>query len=137
MIEARITATDIGPALRKKIEQGLQRAIVLYHNKVLEALNTPNTRVRVKRFRGRGMRATYPNPSKPGEPPRKRTGWLQRNVVYSIDRATLSARVGVTQNARYGAYLEVGTSRMLARPFLRSTLAACRQEMLQLVAPAL
>jgi len=135
MISAKVSVADITPALRKQVEQGLQRAVVHLHTKLLEALNTPNTGVRIKRRRGKGAYTTYPTPSKPGEPPRKRTGWLQRSVVYQIDRAGLSATVGVTANARYGAYLELGTARVAARPWLLATLASVREEMVRLATP--
>ena len=92
------------------------RAAVYYHTKVLEALNKPNSGVTVK-----GKRR-YLSPSLPGEPPRKRTGWLQRNVLYEVNQKAGTVRVGVTQNAKYGLYLELGTRRMQARPWLLSTL---------------
>ena len=55
------------------------------------------------------------NPSKPGEPPHLQKG----NLVSSIHTETigeLSAMVAV--NADYGVFLEYGTSKMAARPFL-------------------
>ena len=109
----------------------LERAIVFLHTQVLHALNVPNTGSRVKRVRGplqgkgkrktRGSYTVYANPSKPGEAPRKRTGFGQRNVRYSIDKKTGTGRVGVSVNAAYMAYLEVGTSKVAARPWLLAT----------------
>jgi hypothetical protein len=47
--------------------------------------------------------------SKPGEPPRKITGFLRRNVVIrKMDHATY--RVGLFRNAMYGFYLDQGTN---------------------------
>src|SRR5579862_4417139 len=106
----------------------LQRVVAFYWTAVTEALSVsnprvPRTRTRTTKNGAKGSTyATYPTPSKPGEPPRKRTGWLQRNVLYELDEATLTAKVGITTNARYGLFLELGTRKMLARPFLLGTL---------------
>lgn len=108
-------------ALQKSHLEALSRATIFLHTEIMTALNVPNTGRRVKRKRGRGSYTIYPNPSKPGEAPRKRTGWLQRNVVYFIDRGNLSSRVGLTANARYGIALELGTRKMAARPWLLAT----------------
>jgi hypothetical protein len=57
--------------------------------------------------------------SKPGEPPRKQFGHLRRSITHDVDKANLTARVGTT--LKVGRYLELGTRRMAARPYLRST----------------
>lgn len=64
----------------------------------------------------------YPYPSKPGEPPRKRTGWGQRHVVWEFDPRTMRGRVGIAKNAIYMLYLELGTRRVKRRPWLVATL---------------
>lgn len=47
--------------------------------------------------------------SKPGEPPRKITGFGQRNIVWKmIDRAMPTARAGLFVNAMYMFFLEKG-----------------------------
>ena len=56
------------------------------------------------------------NPSAPGEYPRKMLGHLRRNIQMEFDAATMVARVGT--NVKYGKYLETGTRRMAARPWL-------------------
>lgn len=114
--------------LEARAWEGIQRATVFAHGKVKEALNVPNSGVRVKSKTrktksGRPASMTiYPNPSRPGEPPRKRTGWLQQNVAYDLDRKKLQGRIGVRVNAVYGLYLELGTRRMQARPWLAATI---------------
>ncbi len=123
MIEARATtdATQALADLRAAHVRACARITVALWTEIQTVLNVPNTGVRVRRQHGRGSYTTYPNPSKPGEPPRKRTGWLQRNVVYQFFDGGLRSRVGLTQNAEYGIYLEIGTSRMEARPWLFAT----------------
>ena len=106
----------------------LVRMTEFFWGHLLQALNVPNSGVRVKR-RGGGTRTVYPNPSKPGEPPRKRTGWLQRHVQREYDKASLTSRVGVQRNALYGIFLELGTRRMAARPWLLATLNKVRTQL--------
>lgn len=89
--------------------QAIQRMIVFYWTALQNALNVSNPR-------------PYVTPSKPGEPPRKRTGFLARQVLYDLDQARMTGRVGVTRNARYGVWLELGTRRMKPRPWLLATL---------------
>lgn len=102
--------------------EGVVRAVVFYWTQLQLALNVPNTGVRVKRTRGKGSYTIYPNPSKPGEPPHKITGWLQRHVQYELNKGIFAARVGLQANAKYGVYLEIGTKFMAARPWLLATL---------------
>jgi len=55
--------------------------------------------------------------SAPGEYPMSDTGRLANNVVANLPTSgNLSAEVGT--NIQYGRYLEFGTSRMAARPWL-------------------
>jgi HK97 gp10 family phage protein len=59
-------------------------------------------------------------PSAPGEPPHKDTGRLRASISYEVDAQEMTGRVGT--NVLYGKFLELGTEKMAARPFLRSTL---------------
>jgi HK97 gp10 family phage protein len=58
--------------------------------------------------------------SSPGNPPAKDTGELIRSIV--VDNAGDTIEVGVTSGAPYGKYLERGTDKMKARPFLQPAL---------------
>lgn len=112
MIEVRIqrgNQQQIQAGIVAAAWEGLLRAVVYYHSALLAALNVSNPR-------------PHETPSPPGQPPRKRTGWLQRNVLYETDEKAGLARVGITKNARYGLFLELGTGRMAARPWLLATL---------------
>ena len=60
------------------------------------------------------------NPSKPGEPPRKQRGRLRSSVAVEVDVDKASGRVGTS--LKYGRYLELGTRKMAARPWLRRSL---------------
>jgi HK97 gp10 family phage protein len=130
MIECKMTweGDKALVALKGVAWERLQRIAVFFWQAVVLALNVSNPRVPKKRTRNTSggpkgsVYATYPTPSLPDEPPRKRTGWLQRNVLYELDKEKMEAKAGITVNALYGAFLELGTRKMAARPFLKSTL---------------
>lgn len=57
-------------------------------------------------------------PSRPGEPPRVDTGRLRSSITHEVV-SKLKGIVGrVGTNVKYGRYLELGTSKMLPRPWL-------------------
>jgi HK97 gp10 family phage protein len=70
---------------------------------------------------GRGRRIYGAFRSAAGSFPYKQTGTLRASVTYEIDTTNLVARVGTS--VRYGAYLERGTRRMRAHPWLRPSFA--------------
>lgn len=59
-------------------------------------------------------------PSLPGQPPNADTHELDLSLDTIINQSRLS--VSVVSRAPYGAYLEFGTSRVAARPYLRPAL---------------
>jgi HK97 gp10 family phage protein len=60
--------------------------------------------------------------SKPGEYPRRLTGYLARAIDVEYDESNLSARVFVrNEQAPYWKFLEYGTSRMAPRQFMQRT----------------
>lgn len=64
-----------------------------------------------------GSRFVGQNPSKPGEFPKKLTGQLQKSISFSIDRKRWILTVGTTLQP-YPAFLQKGTRKMRARPWL-------------------
>ena len=82
--------------------------------------------------KGRGTRFSSP----PGDPPFKRTGTLQG----AIRMSRISARsyvIGVGRKAYYARYLEFGTAKMAARPFLRRASEAGIVKFLELLSGGL
>ena len=63
-----------------------------------------------------------PPASSPGEPPGLRTGELRRSIAWEVDGESLKCRVG--SNKSYSKYLEMGTSKMDARPYLKPVVEA-------------
>jgi HK97 gp10 family phage protein len=67
--------------------------------------------------------------SAPGEPPKTDTGHLVANIDATIDADGGGATVGT--NVQYGLYLEVGTSKMAARPWLSPTFEMLKPEIIK------
>ena len=121
-VRLKVYDKELNRALKRVTADGLTRGVQHYHTQLRLAVNLPNSGVRipVKRQTPGGNKRTrtiYPNPSKPGEPPRKITGHGQQGIVREIDRDKLRARVGVTKAAIYMAYLDLGTKHIARRPF--------------------
>lgn len=105
----------------------LSRAAMTCSRRAKELLSVQGT-VKLDSFgkmtrnkKGQFKRQYGSNPSAPGEPPHKQTGRLRMSVTHEIDEANATARVGT--NIKYGLYLELGTKKMAARPWLRRALA--------------
>jgi len=115
-VKLKIHDKQLKKKLRNATSSGLQRATVFLHSKCREATNKPNSGVR------RNGRTVYPSPSSPGEPPRKRTGWGQRHIVWEFDKKRIAGRVGIMKAGIYMIYLELGTRHIAKRPWLVETL---------------
>jgi hypothetical protein len=97
--------------VRGSVADGLRRAGKLYRDECRRVVGRENP----------GNR-----PSRPGEPPRKRTGTGQANIVFEENRDVPAVRVGVTREALHMIDLELGTRRVRPRPWLLPTLIAQR-----------
>lgn len=102
--------------MQKATAKGLQRAGVYLHGACQRAVNVSNPR--------NNKTGEYDQPSKPGEPPRARTGYGRSNIVYEYNgiESAPAVRVGVRKNALYMFWLEIGTRRIKPRPWLVATL---------------
>lgn len=68
-----------------------------------------------------------PSPSSAGNPPAVDTGTLRRSI--QINQDTASGDVEVGTNLEYGRYLEYGTSKMAARPWLNRSYNLAKSSM--------
>ena len=59
----------------------------------------------------------FPPASRPGQPPRRRTGRLMKSIRYGVTKDGLY--LYSTNMAPYSKFLEYGTSKMQARPWAR------------------
>lgn len=66
-------------------------------------------------------------PSTPGKPPAVVTGRLRASITWRPGLDALSPYVDIGSAVLYAPYVELGTSRMAARPYLRPALEAARE----------
>lgn len=104
--------------LKAKLSKNLDKAGRHLRNEIRKELNRSQPYERTKG--AKGIYYTGLDPSLPGEPPKKIRGDLQRSIA--VDKPDpLTVKVGSNLDRAY--WLEVGTHKMAARPFFRSTLA--------------
>jgi HK97 gp10 family phage protein len=124
---AKVTmdSTRLRAALAEAAEVAMEKAALGMVGYVRTKVGI-SARVVMAGGQGRGNRrraaAKRYQPSAPGEPPRKRTGTLQKSIAHEVERqpGAVLARVGTKVD--YGRFLEFGTRRMKARPYLRPAL---------------
>ena len=127
------SAADIMAANIEGIERGLKIVMIELQTKLREKLSQMGTGAGY--FGGAKKLGFYRTRSAPGEPPAVDTGTLRNSVqskpqyvagtgMTSIVLAGLVA--GVNKDARIPRWLEYGTSRMKARPFIAPSLEVIR-----------
>jgi HK97 gp10 family phage protein len=85
----------------------------------------------VQREAKRSMRRFTGKSSRPGHPPKVRTGRLRRNIRTARDKDG-TVIVGPTGKAFYGKFLEAGTKRISARRFMKPAFDKVRNKFPQL-----
>lgn len=120
---------DLGKVLDAKVEggkRGLESAAQFLVGQLKEEVSKPGPdpgtdkgKKRQRRLERIAAAGDVQRASKPGEPPHRRTGTLRNSIGYEIQG--LLARVGTW--LKYGYWLEWGTVKMEARPWLRPGLA--------------
>jgi HK97 gp10 family phage protein len=70
--------------------------------------------------------ASNRSPSQPGQGPGVVTGRLRGSITWRLGEDSLGPYADVGTVVFYAPFLELGTSRMAARPFLRPALEAAR-----------
>ncbi len=127
------SAADIISANIEGIERGLKIAMIELQTEMRERLSQVGTGAGY--FGGSKGKGSYRTRSAPGEPPAVDTGTLRNSVqskpqyiagtgMTSIVLTGLVA--GVNKDARIPRWLEYGTSRMKARPFIAPSLEVVR-----------
>lgn len=71
--------------------------------------------------------ASNASPSSPGQGPGVITGRLRASITWRPGSDAVSPYVDVGSAVHYAPFLELGTKKMAARPFLRPALAFARQ----------
>jgi HK97 gp10 family phage protein len=114
--------------LEADLTRNLEAAAIYFKDRVKTAINRSQPYERVV-----GKRGIYYHgldPSEPGSPPKKVRGDLQRSIVHKMK----DGKAYVGSNLDYAFYLETGTVKMSARPFLRPTLYAEKDTLLRIIA---
>lgn len=107
----------------------MTKAALLLEGDIKKSFGTGAKQSNVKiRRSGRGKNRKFHNPSKPGEVPAIDTGVLRASINHEVfeDASGVVGFVGVESAVKYGLWLELGTRRMKARPFLRPALIRTR-----------
>jgi HK97 gp10 family phage protein len=102
-----------GP-LGDRMEKNMMMACEFVRNEVVRSLNRGQP---VKIYRSGAIAGL--DPSLPGEPPKKVTGFLQNSIRTRVTRTRTSITGEVGTDVKYAMPLEFGTRHMAARPFLR------------------
>lgn len=102
----------------KELGDNLEKAAVYLKGEIKEKINQSEPYTRY--VGDHGIYYSGDDPSAPGEEPKKITGTLQRSITHRMSEDRLQAFVG--SNIDYAFYLEMGTAKMAARPYLRSTM---------------
>ncbi len=111
--------------LGKEMKRRITRSAIVVSREAKKLISTPGTGKRAKSGRGKRKGSTRYGllRSKPGAPPLKQTGRLRSSVAHEVVSDDM-ARVGT--NVDYGKFLELGTRKMAARPWLVRSLDAMR-----------
>ena len=104
----RRTNPRVAQAIQARLVRGAEVASVWLRQKIMVSISRPNP--------------DGSNPSAPSEPPKRVTGTLRSSIAQDVraDGSDVVARIGT--NVPYGRYLEQGTRKMAARPYLRPAL---------------
>lgn len=116
--------------LENNLGQNLEKAAIYLKDHVKTALNRSQPRSRS--VGDSGVHYKGLEPSAPGEAPKKLVGFLQRSIAHAMSADRQQAFVGT--NLEYGLFLEIGTSKMAARPYLRPTLDKLKDEITRIIA---
>ena len=118
--------------LESRINRNVERACQHLTNQVKKTL-TGQRSGRLYRVAGTVTGQRY-QASAPGEPPAVRTGRLRNDIKYVVfHTGGFNVRGLVGSTLAYAAPLEMGTSRIRRRPFLRVTFEQQRLRMIQIM----
>ncbi len=131
MSDVRLNDTKFKAALRQVLVQGMNKGGEGLVGHVRTKINK-SARVATGKAK-RGRKSFRFVASRPGDPPHKRTGTLQKSIAQITEDlgGEIVTRVGT--NLRYGFWLELGTKKMGLRPYLRPSLLEYRDRFTRVV----
>jgi hypothetical protein len=132
-----------------QVQQNMDKAAILLQGEIVKSFGSPSAMPDIgllKRRRGgdftklkakewRGMQH-----SAPGEPPYVQTGMLRRSIAWAAPTklirlvGSMLRPQGESGSHSYAWYLEYGTSKMAARPYLVPALRRLRAQLFRIIA---
>ena len=117
--------------IRSELSKRVQRAAMMVQSKTQKNISKPFRGAgSSRRYAAKGSKPRVGTPSSPGEFPRADLGRL-RQSIFSKAESKLTWIVATTLD--YGAWLEEGTTKMAARPFLKKTLGQMRNAIVRIL----
>lgn len=121
--------------IESEIGKGIAQSCALIQREAQESMRNTKVNEAVSYYTHNKNIAHHP--SLPDNPPAIDTGTLLRSVTYEVDEEKLEGRVGsVLTDPPYGAYLELGTSKMQPRPWLKPATEKSKENIKQILANA-
>jgi HK97 gp10 family phage protein len=116
----RVVSKNVFASIAAEMERRVGAATALVHREMVKKVSTPGP-----------PRSTPGNPPHVGFKMRKGKptggGALRQSIQPTVVRTGNTIVGDVTANVEHAGYLEFGTSRMAARPFIRPTMAEQRE----------
>ena len=129
--QVRAKVTEVAQDIDRKIASRATRALNALRNAELEVLSgSRGGRV----YRKYPYKSTYAA-SAPGEPPARRTGALRLQWNGTVSAGGGVVRIVLESETPYAGYLEHGTRKMAARPFLQPITEKARPEINKIFSP--
>lgn len=124
MNKIELQVNEFAAKLQAVQTRNLTEAAIYLHGRIRELISGRQPR---RRVRGASGKTYYrgSDPSLPGAPPHQVSGQLLRSIAFEVNGNV--ARIG--SNLAYSFWLEFGTKRMQARPFLRPALDQNKNEL--------
>jgi len=111
---------------KRLVRQEVRRAAIDIEQRAKMSIAGSPKNYRTYSYKGRITRS-----SSPGGPPADQSGTLRNSITKRFKRGGMVADIG--PQAHYGGYLEKGTSKMAARPFMLPALEIEREQFLRRV----
>jgi HK97 gp10 family phage protein len=109
--------------------RSVQEGTLLIHKIAVESIQDNSSGTPVVRYNRAGNKRNV-LASHPGEPPNTDTGRLAQSIKFDFKNGGTIGRVGT--NLAYGRYLEFGTRRISARPWLSAAVTEASKEIGQI-----
>lgn len=120
----------------REYRKNVSAAAIYLNNQIKADISQPGTaefEQKTKKGKARKKRIYNFTHSRPGNPPFKQKGRLRASMAWEIVGSALAPIGRVGTNYKVGKYLELGTRKMAARPFLRRNLKLHQSQLAAIV----